>query len=542
MTNTKYNSFKILKLAIKNHQFLFIICCLFSSITAYSQKPLNPPIPMGPKTRVELLGADSLVGLNDQFTLRQFFGHVAFKHKDAVLTCNMAIQNETNNLIEAYGKVKINQSDTLTITGDTLYYDGNLRFAKVYGKRVVLKDKKVTLVTTRIEYDMVQKKIYYPVRGTITQDSSILKSDIGYYNTREKIFNYRKNVEIIHPKYTLKTDSLDYDSNTKLATFISPTKITSKDGGIVNAYSGTYRIDSQESNFKGRSKVENENYFLEGDTLFFNNKTESGIAKGNVKFYSKKDKITLTGKVGIRKGNIGFTKVFGNAIMQNFEEKDTLYLRGDTLTAYEIIDSTQKIKPKNPEKEEKKFEKLIAEGNVKVFRNDMQSRCDSLIYNLKDSTIHFFEKPIIWSNKSQLEADTIHVIMVNNKIRTMDLLSKSFVIAQDTIMNFNQIKGRKIKALFTKESDLDKIYVDGNGESIYYALDDKNKMIGLNHVECSKMALQFKEKKVNRISFVGSPESRLVTPKEISVEETKLEHFEWKEKNKPTKKEILGEK
>lgn len=522
-----------------SNRLIVYIFLLFINVTAFAQKPLNPAIPLGPKTKVELLGADSLVGLNDEFTLRQFFGHVAFKHKDAVLTCNMAIQNETNNLIEAYGKVKINQGDTLTITGDTLYYDGNLRFAKVYGKRVVLKDKKVTLTTTRIEYDLVQKKMYYPVKGTITQDSTILKSDKGFYDTKNKLFQYRNNVEIIHPKYKLKTDSLDYDSNSKVATFLTQTQITSKDG-VVNAYSGTYKTDTQESNFKGRSRVENESYFLEGDTLLFNNKTESGIAKGNVLFFSKKDKITLTGNTGIRKGNIGFTKVFGNAVMQNFAEKDTLFLRGDTLLAQELLDTLKIKKPQK--KEEKQFEKLIAQGNVKLYRVDLQSKCDSLIYNLKDSTIHFFKKPIIWSNKSQLEADTIHVILVNKKIRTMDLLSKSFVVAQDTVMNFNQIKGRKIKALFHANSDLDRIYVDGNGESIYYALDEKNKMIGLNHVECSKMVLIFEDKKVHKISFKGSPESRLVPPQEVNSDETKLDSFKWREKEKPTKLEIIGKK
>ena len=89
-----------------SNRLIVYIFLLFINVTAFAQKPLNPAIPLGPKTKVELLGADSLVGLNDEFTLRQFFGHVAFKHKDAVLTCNMAIQNETNNLIEAYGQIK----------------------------------------------------------------------------------------------------------------------------------------------------------------------------------------------------------------------------------------------------------------------------------------------------------------------------------------------------------------------------------------------------------------------------------------------------
>lgn len=541
MLNIDLKNIKVLNFICSKTFSLLVLVSLLCSIVSYAQKPLNPPVPTSPKTRINLLHADSIMIASQPVETRQFIGNVSFQHKGAILYCQTATQYEMSNTLEAFGNIRIVQGDTLTVTGDTLYYDGNTRFARVLGKKVILTDSKVTLTTRIIEYDLSRNRAYYPVRGVIVQDSSTLKSEKGYYNTRSKIFNYKDNVEIINPKYTITTDSLQYNARTKIALFKAPTLIKSKDGDIVANSGSTYNTETQQSNFKGRSKIVNENYTLVGDTLTFDQKTESGVAKGNVELVSKKDKVILTGNRAIRNGQTGFTKIMGNAIMRNGSEKDTLYMRADTLYAYEVMDSTARTK-KDTVKREKKMEKLIAQGNVQIYRIDMQSKSDSLLYDLKDSVIHFFTKPILWNPQNQSEADTIHVYMKNGKVNRMYLVNQGFVIARDTSANYNQVKGRKIMALFNEETRLDQVIVEGNGQSIYYALDDKNKLIGVNHVECSKMNIRFKENQVKRIAFIGKPDSRLVPPKELTNSANRLEGFSWREEEKPTKEEVLGVK
>ncbi len=532
---------KIVSLLHSNRYVLMVTAGLLCSLISFAQKPLNPPVPTSPKSRINLLHADSIMIANEPVETRKFLGNVSFQHKGAILYCDNATQYEMTNTLEAFGKIRIVQGDTLTVTGDTLYYDGNTRFARVLGKKVELTDSKVTLTTRIIEYDMSRNRAYYPVRGVIVQDSSTLKSEKGYYNTRSKIFNYKENVEIINPKYTITTDSLQYNARTKIALFKAPTLIKSKDGDIVANRGSTYNTETQQSNFKGRSKIINENYTLVGDTLIFDQKTESGVAKGNVELVSKKDKVILTGNRAIRNGQTGFTKIMGNAIMRNGSERDTLYMRADTLYAYEAMDSTARTK-KDTVKREKKMDKLIAQGNVRIYRIDMQSKSDSLLYDLKDSVIHFFTKPVLWNPQNQSEADTIHVYMKNGKVNRMYLVNQGFVIAKDTSSNYNQVKGRKILALFNDETRLDQVIVEGNGQSIYYALDDRNKLIGVNHVECSKMNIRFEENKVKRIAFIGKPDSKLVPPKELTNSANRLDGFSWREKEKPTKEDVLGVK
>lgn len=51
-----------------------------------------------------------------------------------------------------------------------------------------------------------------------------------------------------------------------------------------------------------------------------------------------------------------------------------------------------------------------------------------------------------------MEADSMRVLLKNNRINTMFLKTKSFVISLDTLKNFNQIKGRTITAYFITQT------------------------------------------------------------------------------------------
>ncbi len=558
-----------MRLNLKHFFLLFFI-----GLATFAQKPLNKPKDTGPKTKIELIRADSLIGINGALNQRTFYGNVIFKHRGVLLHCSKAIFNSGSNSIEAYGNININQGDTLTITGDTLFYDGNTRFARIYGRKVILTDDDVVLVSKRMNYDLNIDLAYYPNRGVITQDSAVLSSNSGYYNTKSKLFQYYGDVEIIHPDYIICTDTLNYQSDLGDAVFNSATTITNKEG-VLNADKGQYNLRNKQARFFGRSRVENENYFLEADTLKFNNETEDGYGMGNVAFFSKKDSLLLNGNFGEKLSTLGYTKIVGNAIMRKATNSDTLLIAAHKIVAFDkkplLVLSTDSLLSNIPDTskfrqtdslkidsninndllktntivdstQNKKAELLVATGQVKIFRSDFQAICDSLIYDLVDSVITFLNKPRIWSKDSQLDADTVLAFMKNNKVSKMDLIQKSFVISIDTVGNFNQIKGRQIEAFFDSNTAIQKINVTGNGESIYFALDDINKLIGLNKVECGRMTLNFSDRKVRKIAFRDAPESKLIPPIEIDGETLKLENFDWDLSKKPTKTSIIGSK
>lgn len=524
---------------------LIIFMSLLTAITTYAQRPTSNPSATVGEEKVFLLGADSITisKLLDGSEIRRVVNKVIFRHKGALMYCNLAIHNVASNALEAYGNVKIVQGDTVTVTGDTLFYYGNSRLAKVSGKVVTLKDRKRTVTSNRIEYDMASGIAFYPDRGKTIDAENTLTSKQGYYDTRTKISTYYHEVKLVNKKYTLTTDTLVYNSLTKIADFRSPTKVVSKDGTVV-AKNGSYNTETGESIFRTRTTIDNPDYTLTGDSLTFDNLNKKGFAKGNVELVSKNDDTILNGDFGQYNGKLGRSKVWGHALTRTVISKDTLFMTADTLYSVEIqVDSLSKKIPKPTTKTDtsntQKPRQLIGYKNVLLYKKDLQSKCDSLIYNPLDSTITFLKKPIIWSTKYQMEADSIVAQLVNQKLRTMYLKAKSFVIAQDTLFNFNQVKGRRITAFFDDSTRLQQVFVEGNGESVYFAANEENKPMGMNRVECAKMTLNFKRNQVQRIQFVGQPEGRFIPPQGIKADDKQLDGFNWRIKEKPTKNDIL---
>lgn len=504
-----------------NFFFVFFITINFICAQTPAIYPITPTNP----NQVEIIKADSLVGQNTPFiSVRRLMGNVALRQATTLLYCNLAILNETTNILEAYGKVKIIQADTVTITGDTAYYFGNDRKAKING-RVKLDDKTILLTTNKLDYDLNSNVAYYNTGGKVVDKKSVLTSKEAYYNTVTKLVNFKTNVKVLDKEGNLTADSLHYSTLSKEAYFVAPTLIVNgKDTTYANPGS-QYNTVTKIANLKGRSTVKTDDYIMIADTMIYDPPTEIGVANGNIVFLSRKDKAILTGDKGRYSKRTGVTRVFGHALLKNIMDNDTLFLNADTLVSLD--------------NKETKVKKMYAYKKVLVYKSDMSAKCDSLSYNMSDSTIYFYQKPILWNNKNQSEADSINVLLKRNKIKTMNMKGKSFVISIDTLINYNQIKGRKMLVNFTDSSRIEKVTVEGNGESIYYAIDEKNTVTGMNRVQCGKMNINFKKNKVSKIAFMAKPDGRFIPPKEIKTDDKELDGFRWRIAERPTKESIM---
>lgn len=497
-------------------RYLYITLALLIPLLGKSQAPADT------SKIVEIISAEDLTIIsNEAGETRKLKQNVKLRHEGAVMYCDSATQHVLSNFIEAYGRVKIVQGDTVTVTGDTLHYFGNTKLAIMLGRKAQLIDATRTLTSRRLEYDMMNGIASYKTPGITVDKSDTLTSNTGFYNVRNKEYTYYQNVKLVSPKYTLTTDTLLFQSLTKWTFFKGNTKIANKDGVLIGK-KGKHNTETGESIFDTRTTVDNESYTLTGDSLYYDEPNKKGYARGRVEMIAKKDSTILTGNEAMYRGGEGFSKVFGQALVKTILSRDTLFIRADTL--YSI------------ENREDSTRKMIADRNVFIYKTDFQGICDSLTYNNADSIINFYKKPVLWGDLNQLEADSITVWLVNSKINKMHLRGNSFVISEDSLIKqYNQVKGRVILAYFDERSKVERVDVDGNGESIYYAMDDKETLIGLNRVLCGKMNIRFAEDKVQRIAFLGRPDGRLIPPHLIRQGERELEGFQWRIEQKPTK-------
>ena len=125
------------------------------------------------------------------------------------------------------------------------------------------------------------------------------------------------------------------------------------------------------------------------------------------------------------------------------------------------------------------------------------------------------------------------------RLERLVLRQSSFIVSQDTLLNFNQVKGRHMVAFF-KENKIRRVNVDGNGESLYYALDGDTALTGMNRVQCSDMRILFRDGKVGSITFVQKPDAKFIPPHELKPEDERLKDFQWRPLEKPTRASVRG--
>lgn len=472
------------------------------------------------KSKIQLIGADVLEsGTFNNKRVTWIKGNARFEHKGVQLRCDSAFQYEEVNSIMAFGHVRIRQGDTLTLTGDSLSYDGDKSHAIINGN-VRLKEKKMTLTSTELEYLIDDGRIFYDKGGRIRDEENTLISKIGSYLLDNRMYSFKDSVRLERDSSLIVTDTLEYAVDSNLAILRGPTVITSTDN-ILEANYGKYYTETQKSYFSNQARVETVDYILEGDSLYYDNKLQEGYALGDIKSNSKQDSVIIYGNEAYRWGNKFTTIVHGNAELQKIMKKDTVFISADTLIS--INDSIKKI------------DRINAYRHVKIYKTEFQGICDSLTYNIRDSILNFHYDPILWTNNNQITSDTIFITLHNNSLHRAFARTKAFIVSEDTLLNHNQVVGRNMTAYFL-EGEIDHVDVDGNGQCVYFAIGEDKKLIGMNFVECSNMIIKFLKSQVNDISFLTKPAAEFIPPFQIRASgREKLKNFNWRIKQRPTR-------
>lgn len=477
--------------------------------------------------RIKLEKADYLEnGQADGMRFDKVIGNVVFSQKGTRIFGDSAFFFKNQNLVKIFGRVRIHEGDSITITGGELIYHGDQKLAQMR-ENVVYRDPSMTLTTNFLDYDMIEHLAYYYENGRLVTKSNTLTSKKGYYDTDVRYASFKDSVKLRNPDYLVEADTFQFNTVTEVAYFLGPTVITANNGTVLNANEGgVYKTLEDVSTFTGAS-IETPKYLLYGDQLFGDKNEEFYTATSNVSLVSKKDDVIITGDHGKYWKKDGITKVYGNALMKRIFVRDTLFLAADTLI--NIEDTI----PAN--------ERLLAFHQVRIFKPDLQGKADSLSYQMADSLIYMYDDPVLWSDNNQMESDTISMVIVNGQIDRMFMDSKAFVTSQAVEDYYNQVKGRNMIAFF-KNSELHRVDVHGNGESIYFELEEEDSLVvGMNKVLCSDMRLKFQERKITDITFY-TPDGSFIPYHEIKPDKVKLENFSWRSYERPTRYSVVGDR
>ena len=477
----------------KNNTVKTITFLLFFVATTFFGISQNPSSNNHPKvTRVYVENADSieLVQSNNPniYVLR---GDVIFRHDSTLMYCDSAYFDNLSNYLEAFDNVRIVQGDTLFIYGDYLNYYGNTQLAKMR-ENVKMEDKEVTLFTDSFDYDRNKNLAYYFNGGMLVDSINELTSIYGQYSPDSKIAFFKDSVRLVNPQFILTSDTLNYHTETKIATITGPTIIES-DSGLIYSDRGWYNTISGESMLYDRSTVlsKDKTKTITADSLAYNRMEGFVEAFGDMILNDTVKNIIIMGNYGYYDEKADFAFATDSAQMIEYSQRDSMFLHGDTLLM-KTIDSIREVK---------------AYYGVRFFRTDLQGVCDSMLYNTSDSLLKLFKNPILWNESYQLTGDTIKILFNDSTIERLNVLNYSFAMQEIDSTYYNQLKGRNLTAYFDA-GEIYQMIMEGNGEAIYYNLDNKDATpLELSKSTASFITFMIKRRKISRIKW--EPESTM---------------------------------
>jgi len=454
-------------------------------------------------------------------------GHVEIEHEGAVLTNKQAFFYKKSNFFKAIGNVIIRQGDTITQTSDYTDYDGNSKQVLSWGK-VILTDPNMTLTTDTLHFDRAKQKLFYQNYATIIDATNTLKSKVGDYYLKEKKFTATSKVVVINPEHIIKSNHLDYYTNSGFAYLYGPSTIKGKSNTIYTE-KGFYNTKKEISHFVKNSKIFFTDRTIEGDSLYYDrfkgfasatshikivDTVQNFVAKGNyAEYFELKDSVFIV------KRAVAITEI----------EKDSMYVHGDKI----LITG----------KPEKRIIRVY--HDVKIFKSDLQGKCDSIHTNQKSGLTRMYKNPILWSGKSQITGDSIQLL--NNpeteKLDSLKILGNALIIQLDTVINgvstYNQIKGRNMYGKFV-EGKLKYFLVKGNAEVVFYNRNEKGFLETITKQECSSIEFELDDtNKISLIKYIKKPEGKSYPPKDLAEKDQKLKGFAWRQDEQPLRMEDI---
>ena len=214
----------------------------------------------------------------DSIAIQSLFGHVKLQSEKTFFYTDSLAMNHKDNFIEAFGHVHINDKDSTDIYSDYMKYFVDTKNI-IFQKNVELKDGKGTLSTDELHYDMNMHIGDYYNGGKVVNKNTTVTSQEGTYYADTKDVYFKKNVVLKDPAYELTADSLLYNSEQQMATFITNTFIRDSSGRTIVTREGFYDLKNHRAQFGKRPTITDKGETITADNIHFDDST--GISTGH---------------------------------------------------------------------------------------------------------------------------------------------------------------------------------------------------------------------------------------------------------------------
>ena len=178
--------------------------------------------------------------------------------------------------------------------------------------------------------------------------------------------------------------------------------------------------------------------------------------------------------------------------------------------------------------------------NVKIYRSDFQTVCDSMTAISTDSTIHLYIDPVLWNENNQITSDVMDIFTENQQLTRAEFIGSPMMVSQLDTTHYNQVAGKTMTAYFFNNQ----IYrndVNGNAQTIYYMQDGEPVEITMMGViESGEISFFIEDKQVVQITYRGDPVYNFYPMDKIPpTQDIRLKGFKWEGARRPSQAEVF---
>lgn len=591
-----------------------------------------------------------------------------FLHNGTLLICDTAYWRVDENIINAKGNVRLSQEGT-ELTSEKLDYYVNDNLAQFRGGVVQLRDKENNILRTHfLDYNTADSVAVFSKGASMKdKDGQIIESLDGTYSSKAKLFTFEKDVNMFTDSVFIKTQALDYHTDSQKAVFRTYIDFW-KDDNMLTASSGWYERNDEIFFFTGDVHGTTDKQETWCDSLYFYRIPNNVLMKGSIQLQDSLHNTTAVSRYLFYEDSLSTVTLRKEAAVaivteDDLSQKDTLYFGADTLVYYtlrhcdipksELANSTARIseimtdpvgeyrkkaaeaaakaqaealekaagtrpglkpdaaskkQPKAPEDavsapadnvaalkdsigvaadsvkvaldslnvaadslgvpmdslsvtadsvkvaldslnvtadsvsvavDTTKYGFAFARGNVKIFRRDIQVRCDSMHYSDLDSIARFYKDPVIWNEESrQYYSDSLAVLIKKGRVDRASLMSNAFVVTQEDSLLYDQIKSAEIMAFFDSTSALKRFDALGGATAVFF-LRENDRLATVNKVESKMLSGNFVKGNIDRIYYYDSPKNDAYPVVQFPQQERYLKGFRWIPELRPTGKQDI---
>ena len=593
---------------------------------------------------VRLMSAQSVhIIERDDFKIREVYGPARFLHNNTYLVCDTAIWFVDQAIINAYGHVQILQDETVLSSDKLDYYIDEDR-AEFRGSTVQLQDKQGNTLRTRfLDFNTKDSvAIFQNGAAMRDKDGQIIESTNGSYDSKTKIFEFTRNVNMYVDSVFVKTEYLTYYSNEEKATFDAPIYAWQDDKMLSSGF-GQYDRGREEFFFYTGVHALSKDQEMWADSLYFYRARNNVELRHNAQVLDTTRNVMAVADYMLYVDSLSRVTMRDNAavaaITEQDSQKDTLYMGADLIVydgirmcdispedkaasdrrkqimAVDAVEQyRQRVAPPPPEKDSSEeseaseeeedageeqteevgndqeavqdegvegdddtlveedvtpeaasdslavavdtvaveaLEEPVAEvveveldttmvglitasGHARMFRNDIQARCDSIVFFQLDSIARLYTNPVVWNEEGrhQYQADSIAVLIGDDRLKQADLMSNAFVIIQESDICFDQIKAAEMMAYFDTAATLRRFDALGGTSALFY-LEENGDFATANRVECTIMSAYLANGELDRVYYFENPKNNAYPVVKLPQEDRELRGFNWRGAERP---------